>query len=109
MAGKRLGRRLLAVPVAALLATSVLHPASAAVTARVKMRDDVFRPRVVTIDRGDRVRWINRGENPHTTTGSTWNAVLDPGESYSKRFRRSGTYEYVCTFHPDMTGRIVVR
>lgn len=109
MAAKRLGRRLLAVPVAGLLAVGALYPASAAVTVRVKMRDDVFRPRIVTIDRGDRVRWVNRGENPHTTTGSTWNAILAPGESFSKRFRRSGTYDYVCTYHPRMTGRIVVR
>ena len=109
MATAKLGRRLLAVPVAALLAASAFYPATAAVTVRVKMRDDVFRPRTVTIDRGDRVRWVNRGEDPHTTTGSTWNAILAPGEKYSKRFRRAGTYSYVCTFHPGMTGRIIVQ
>lgn len=109
MAITKLGRYVLAAALAALLAASALQPASAAVTVRVKMRDDVFRPQTVTIDRGDRVRWVNRGERPHTTTGDTWNAVLDPGETYSKRFRRAGTYSYVCTFHPGMTGRIVVR
>jgi len=102
-------RYLLLSALAALLVGSAFLPASAAVTVRVKMRDDVFRPRTVTIDRGDRVRWVDRGERPHTTTGDTWNAVLDPGEAFSKRFRRAGTYEYVCTFHDGMTGRIVVR
>lgn len=108
MRGVGLRRRLLAVPVAALLAASAFYPANAAVTVRVRMKDDVFRPRTVTIDRGDRVRWVNRGDRPHTTTGKGWDVTLAPGESYSKRFRRAGTYRYVCTFHSGMTGRIIV-
>lgn len=108
MQAQRLRRLVLAAPVAALLAASALHPASAAVTVRVKMRDNVFRPQTVTIDRGDRVRWVNRGEAVHTTTGSTWNQTLAPGERYTKRFRNAGTYRYSCTLHPGMTGRVIV-
>jgi plastocyanin len=104
----RLGRRALTASLAALLLTLAIAPATASVTVRVRMRDDVFRPVTVTIERGDRVRWVNRGDRAHTTTGSTWDAVLDPGERFTKRFRRAGTYEYVCRFHPGMTGTIVV-
>jgi len=34
---------------------------------------------------------------------------LLPGASFSRRFDRPGTYEYHCSVHPYMTGRVVVR
>jgi len=34
--------------------------------------------------------------------------VLDTGEQYSHRFDTAGTYDYFCSLHPRMTGRIVV-
>lgn len=81
----------------------------ASVTRRtVAMYDNYFRPRRIRIPRGARVRWVNRGEVPHTTTGRGWDATLEPGESYTRRFRRAGTYRYLCRFHPGMTGRIIV-
>jgi hypothetical protein len=33
---------------------------------------------------------------------------LEEGESYSLTFTTPGTYDYLCTPHPNMTGRIVV-
>jgi plastocyanin len=74
----------------------------------VAMYDNYFRPRRISIPRGGRVRWVNRGEVPHTTTGRGWDVTLEPGETFTKRFRRAGTYRYVCRFHPGMTGRVIV-
>ncbi len=83
--------------------------APASVTRRtVAMYDDYFQPRRIRIPRGARVRWVNRGEVPHTTTGRRWDVTLEPGESWGRRFRRAGTYRYVCRFHDGMTGRIIV-
>jgi plastocyanin len=28
--------------------------------------------------------------------------------TYTVRFRRPGTYRYVCTIHPNMRGRVIV-
>jgi plastocyanin len=78
-------------------------------TTTVAARDDFFRPRVVTISRGSSVRWVNRGDHLHTTTGGSWDVTLSPGESYTKRFRRVGTFRYLCTLHSGMTGRVVVQ
>lgn len=115
-------RRLLALAAAALIA---LPPAVAEAapapdrtpirgaipTVRIRMRDNVFRPRSVTIQRGTRVRWVNRGSNPHTTTSDTglWDSgILSPGDSFARRFRRAGTFRYHCEIHVGMTARIVV-
>jgi plastocyanin len=87
------------------------EPRARATTARVRIVDDAFRPRVLTISRGTRVRWVNVGSSVHTTTSTRglWDSgLLEPGESYSRVFRRSGTFRYVCTVHTSMTGKVIV-
>jgi plastocyanin len=78
---------------------------------RVRIVDNRFRPRSITISRGTRVRWVNRGNNPHTTTSNndTWDSgTLSPGERFSRRFGRRGTFNYHCEIHASMTGTITV-
>jgi plastocyanin len=88
---------------------------SEAVVARtvvtVKMRDNVFRPGTITVLKGTRVRWVNRGSAPHTSTSRTgmWNSgIMTSGDVFSRVFKRAGTFRYVCTLHPTMRGRVVV-
>jgi plastocyanin len=86
------------------LGTSEVH--------RVRMVDgNRFRPTRITISRGDRIRWMNRDNVAHTTTSKRglWDERLEPGERFSRRFRRAGTFDYRCTIHFGMDGRIVVR
>ena len=78
---------------------------------RIRIVDNAYRPRGITIARGTTIRWVNAGDVLHTSTSSTslWNSgLLDPGETFSRVFRRAGTFRYTCTLHPAMTGRIVV-
>jgi plastocyanin len=89
-----------------------LEPLGTIETHRVRMVDgNDFRPDRITISRGDRVRWVNRDNVLHTTTsnGGLWDATLAPGERFTRRFRRAGTFNYLCEFHSGMTGTIVVR
>ena len=89
-----------------------LEPLGTIETHRVRMVDgNAFRPARITISRGDRVRWVNRDNANHTTTsnGGLWDETLAPGERFTRRFRRAGTFNYECTLHFGMTGRIVVR
>jgi plastocyanin len=81
-------------------------PASAA-TYTVAVRDDYFGPRLVTVRKGDRVTWVNRGNSDHTVTTRRWNVVLSPGETYSRRIYRA--WRYHCVYHSDMTARIACR
>ena len=85
-------------------------PRVATQAVRVRVIDFAFRPRNLTIDRGTVVRWVNRGDRPHTTTSNTslWNHTLAPGETFSRRFRRMGTFAYHCSIHPQMTARVIV-
>src|SRR5262245_57302544 len=56
---------------------------------RVRIVDNRFRPRNITIARGTRVRWVNQGGNPHTTTSNAglWDSgTLSSGERYTRLF-----------------------
>lgn len=102
--------------VAAVVAASLLVPATGLAgegARRVRIIDEGpnrFAPRTLTVDRGDRVRWVNRGSLSHTTTSDAglWNRQLSPGGAFSRVFRRRGTFEYHCSIHPAMTATIVV-
>ncbi len=77
--------------------------------ARIRIVDNAFRPRVISVTPGTRVRWTNTGANVHSSTGKVWDSgLLSPGETFSRVFRKSGTFRFHCTVHPTMTGRIVV-
>ena len=36
-------------------------------------------------------------------------AGLETDEAYSYKFAKSGVYEYFCTLHPLMTGKVIVK
>ncbi len=84
---------------------------AARVKRRVRIVDFAFTPRTVTIARGTRVRWTNTGSAVHTSTSNTgtWDSgTIAPGASFSRVFRRTGTFRYHCSIHPNMKGKIVV-
>jgi plastocyanin len=103
---------------AALLAALTLGlapggAASAQETAvRIEIRANAFDRAELTISPGTTVTWINHDDDAHTVT-STANAFRSPGldtdETYAYTFSRPGTYEYYCTLHPLMTGKVIVR
>jgi plastocyanin len=87
-------------------------PGALAADRSVRIADFAFSPRTITVTAGDRVRWTNRDAVEHTATarnGSFDTGLLGQGETGSVRFTIPGTYRYVCTPHPTMTGTIVVR
>jgi plastocyanin len=73
-----------------------------------------FQPRAAKITKGATVRWSFRdGATPHNVvsrgTPRFRSSPVKTRGSYEVRFRRAGTYRYVCTLHPGMAGRVVVR
>lgn len=88
-------------------------PPSAQVTGAgsVRMEDNRFGPATLTVRAGTTVTWVNVGRVIHTATardGSFDSGFVQPGGRFSRRFDTPGTYEYYCTVHPEMVGRIVV-
>jgi plastocyanin len=72
-----------------------------------------FSPANLTINEGDIVTWTNDHTINHTSTsadgGVEWDSgTLAPGESFSHTFTTEGSYDYLCTIHPSMTGNITV-
>jgi plastocyanin len=78
----------------------------------VEMRDDFFKPKNLTIQPGDTVRWVNRGNEPHSATSNTglWDSgVLQKDQTFSLTFTDSGSFPYFCTVHGQaMSGTITV-
>src|SRR5918994_4917716 len=98
------------VMLAALLVGTRPVPVLAATTHAVDIVDFAFSPAILTISAGDTVTWTNRDAVAHTATGDGFDSGdLAQGGSYSVTFAAPGTYDYLCTPHPTMTGRIVVQ
>jgi plastocyanin len=70
-----------------------------------------FTPQNLTVHRGDRVTWVNKDLFPHTVTaaGKFDSRQIAPGDSWTYTARKAGEYDYVCTLHVGMTGRLEVR
>lgn len=83
--------------------------ASVTIAARVSVGPDGFVPRAVTVKAGDAVTWTNEDRVKHNVGGSGLvSGVLDPGGSYTHVFAAEGTYQYLCTFHPETEEGMVV-
>jgi plastocyanin len=69
-----------------------------------------FDPNNITIKKGDKITWINMDQMQHTATsvGKFDSGVIAIGQSYSKVFTESGQYDYTCTLHSSMKGKIIV-
>lgn len=85
---------------------------SATAAARISIVDFDFTPNEINIVVADSVTWSNDDGAPHGlafSDGAPGTDLLLPGATFSRRFDRPGTYNYNCTVHPYMTGRVVVR
>jgi plastocyanin len=83
----------------------------AADVVEVSIVDFGFDGETVEVPVGTTVRWTNDGLVIHTTTSTDglWDsAIMDPGDTFSFTFDEAGTYEYLCSLHPNMVGTIVV-
>jgi len=80
----------------------------------VKIDNFSFGPAELTVSVGTTVTWTNRDDIPHTVVSTDEpkvfkSKVLDTDEKFSFTFTKAGTYQYFCSIHPKMTGRVVVQ
>ncbi len=71
-----------------------------------------FQPEPLEAEVGQEVVWENDDKVRHTATGDdgSFDLDLDGASSSGRRtFTEAGTYDYICTVHESMTGRIVVK
>jgi Icc protein len=71
-----------------------------------------FTPATLTVKAGTTVTFINKDDVPHLIV-STRNrfkpsSVLDTDQRFSTTLTKPGTYDYFCSLHPKMVGKIIV-
>jgi len=76
----------------------------------VELVDACFTPTVLRVDPGTEVTFVNRDSVVHNITANEWGHYDDfqPGARFTTRFQEDGTYPYACTYHPGMSGAIIV-
>lgn len=78
----------------------------------IKVDNFTFSPETLTVPANSTVTWTNKDDVPHviaSTDGLFRSKGLDTDDHYSFRFSKPGTYNYYCSIHPKMTGKIVVQ
>jgi plastocyanin len=117
---RRTGLVLGAVAVTALLAAALPEltaageavVAAAASPATVKIDNFTFAPATLTVTAGTTVTWKNEDDSPHRIgdkNGTFKSAALDTDDTFSHTFAAPGEYPYICTIHPYMVGKIIVK
>jgi plastocyanin len=79
--------------------------------ATVEMVDACFSASITTVDPGTEVTFVNLDEGvTHNVGGNLWGNLEDmyAGDTYTAIFDEAGIYPFACSYHPGMTGAIVV-
>ena len=106
----------LAVLFTALASTACLAEdgttASAGSVATVSMDHNTFIPSEITVVPGTTVTWVNKEAMPHTvvdTDKGFRSKILAKDASFSFTFATAGDYNYLCSIHPNMKGKVIVK
>jgi plastocyanin len=82
---------------------------SSLVSNAVNIQNFAFSPATLTVKKGTAVTWTNSDSAPHQIKSDTFNSgQLSKGQSFSFTFNDTGTFDYSCSIHPSMTGKIIV-
>lgn len=104
------GRRHVALAGSLVAALALAAAPVLAADSAVSIAGFAFGPGSVSIEVGDTVTWTNDDTAPHTATaaGAFDTGTIAAGESASVTFDTAGTYDYVCSIHPQMSGTVIV-
>ncbi len=75
----------------------------------VAIEDLAFSPETLAVEAGDTVTWVWKdGAIDHDVSRHDFESEAMSEGTFRHRFDEPGTYDYVCTLHPNMTGTIEV-
>ena len=76
----------------------------------VELVEACFSPTTLRIQPGDAVTFVNRDAMIHNVGGNLWGHFddLNPGDRFTATFDEAGIYPFACSYHPGMTGAVVV-
>jgi plastocyanin len=85
---------------------------AAASPVTVNIENFKFLPPALTVSAGTTVTWKNEDDSPHRIGGkggSFTSPALDTDGTFARTFTTPGEYSYICTIHPYMVGKIIVK
>jgi nitrite reductase (NO-forming) len=81
---------------------------------------EFFKPATTSVQVGTNVIWTNNDSTVHTVKSGTSNTgvlgpdpfesgIINPSGTFKHLFTMPNTYNYYCSIHPFMTGKVIVR
>jgi amicyanin len=90
----------------------VLYSAAAySVETHVSIDNFAFRTDTISVPVGSTVVWENRDDTPHNVVavaGGFRSPALDTEDKFRLKFNAAGTFDYFCSLHSFMKGRVIV-
>jgi plastocyanin len=80
-------------------------------TNTIKIINFTFEPSNITVKVGANVTWINEDSAPHQVkedTGLFLSSPLTNGQSFTYQFNTPGIFNYTCSIHNYMKGKVIV-
>lgn len=75
----------------------------------ITIQNFTFNPSTLTVKQGTKVTWTNQDSATHKIKSDTFNSSdLNQGDKFEFTFNNKGSFDYSCSIHPSMTGKIVV-
>jgi len=120
MSRQMIANPLVSIGLASLLVAAMPETLSAGDTAvqagvqaaAIQIDNFHYTPPSLVVAPGTTVTWTNADDSPHTVRekdGKFKSAALDTDDTFSQTFAAPGEYEYFCSIHPYMTGKIIVK
>jgi plastocyanin len=87
-----------------------LSPTPTDLSNNIAIVNFAYTPQTYTLTVGGTITWTNNDSDPHTVTseGNFDSGNMEQGDKYSRTFDETGEFDYICTYHPNMTGKIIV-
>lgn len=75
----------------------------------ISIKNFKFNPATLTIKVGTTVVWTNNDGMPHKIKSDKFNSdTLNKGQTFKFTFLSVGEYDYLCSIHPSMLGKVIV-
>ena len=86
-----------------------LDSSQAVASNEVSVEDNKFDERVIEVGAGTSVTWVWNGDHTHNVVGEGWASDNRDEGTFQHTFAVPGEYDYKCTLHGGMRGRVVVK
>ena len=84
----------------------------AAVPPAVRIDNFSYTPSTLVVTPGTTVTWTNDDDDVHTVVDKDRkfkSPALDTNDTFSQTFAAPGEYDYFCSLHPQMVGKVIVK